>query len=92
MRFAKTLLEKSAEKLVEKAADCFDLAKTQHDIADEQHTSADNLDTSADHLDKLGHALEADAAQLRGETKMVPARNSVRLREDAELKTIPKQI
>ena len=41
MRFAKVLLDVSAEKLMEKAGDCFDIAKTQHDIADEQHKSAD---------------------------------------------------
>jgi predicted ribosome quality control (RQC) complex YloA/Tae2 family protein len=79
MRFAKVLLDVSAEKLMEKAGDCFDIAKTQHDIADKQHKSADKLDTSANELDTLGHALEADADQLKGKTKIVSARKDTEL-------------
>lgn len=83
MRFEKKLLEKSVETLQAKAEDCFDLAKTQHDIADKQHeiadrqhASADNLDNSADRLDALGHALQADAVEIKGETEIVAARTS----------------
>jgi hypothetical protein len=90
MRFEKTLLDKSAKALLDKAEDCFGLAKTQHEIADKQHeiaasqhSSADNLDTSADKLAALGHALEADAVELKGETEIIAARTDPRPREGA---------
>ena len=41
MRIEKIVLEKSANTLLAKAEDCFDLAKTQHVEADAQHDIAD---------------------------------------------------
>jgi hypothetical protein len=78
MHSEKALMDKSADKLIKKAADCFDLAETQHHVADKQHEtagrqhcSADELETSADKLEALGHALEADAAEIKGNTEVV---------------------
>jgi hypothetical protein len=60
-------------KLIKKAADCFDLAETQHHVAEtqhegagRQHCSADELEASARKLEVLGRALEADAAEIKG--------------------------
>ena len=48
MRIEKIVLEKSANSLLAKAEDCFDLAKTQHVEADAQHDIADTqLDAAA---------------------------------------------
>jgi len=92
MQIEKMVLKKSAETLLEKAGDCFELAKVQQDLADKQHESAaiqhenadqqheiaaeqdsnaDKLDVNADKLDSLGHALEADAAEIMGNTEVV---------------------
>jgi|SRR5579863_3279409 len=92
MQIEKIVLKKSAEALLEKAADCFDLAKVQQNLADKQHESAsiqhenadqqheiaaeqdsnaDKLDVNADKLDSLGHALEADAVEIMGDTEVV---------------------
>jgi hypothetical protein len=71
-------MEKSADRLMKSAADCFDLAETQHhaadkqhEIASKQHCNADELGTSANKLEALGHALEADAAEIKGNTEVV---------------------
>lgn len=73
---------------MEKAEDSFDLAKTQHELADKQHESAhkqhesaDRQHESADKLDTLGHALEAEAVELKGEMEMDAGRTSPRLVE-----------
>jgi hypothetical protein len=78
MHSEKAAMEKAADKLIKKAADCFDVAETQlhvadkqHEIASKQHCSADELETSAHKLEALGHALEADAAEIKGNTKVV---------------------
>jgi hypothetical protein len=78
MHSEKALMDESADKLLEKAADCFDIAETQlhvagmqHEIASRQHCSADELETSAHKLEALGHALEADAAEIKGNTEVV---------------------
>ena len=48
MQIEKIVLEKSANTLLAKAEDCFDLAKTQHVEADAQHDIADTqLNTAA---------------------------------------------
>jgi hypothetical protein len=86
MRYGKNLNEKTAKMLMEKAEDCFDLAKTQHGIADQQHEiaarqhkNADKLDASARKLDAVGHALEVDAVEITGKDEMVVGRTSPRL-------------
>jgi hypothetical protein len=78
MHSEKALIEKSADKLMKSAADCFVLAETQHhaaekqhEIASKQHCNADELGTSASKLEALGHALEADAAEIKGNTEVV---------------------
>lgn len=100
MHFQKKLLEDSADKLLRKAENCFDLAKTQHQAAEvghdiaarqldtaarqkqvglRQHENADKLDTNADKLVALGHALETDAVDLKGEAEEMTARTSPRI-------------
>jgi hypothetical protein len=83
MSIGKVVLQDSAEKLLEKADNCFDLAKTQRDIADKehenaarQHNTADRIEKSATQLDRLGHALEAQAVEITGEAGMVSAGTS----------------
>jgi hypothetical protein len=78
MRSEKAHMDKAADKLIKKAADCFDVAETQlhvanqqHELASKQHCSADELETSAHKLEALGHALEADAAEIKGNTEVV---------------------
>jgi hypothetical protein len=80
----KTLMNRSADKLIKKAADCFDLAETQHHVAEtqhesagRQHCSADELEASARKLEVLGRALEADAAEIKGNTEAVAREISV---------------
>jgi hypothetical protein len=78
MHSEKALMDKAADKLIKKAADCFDVAETQlhvadqqHQIASKQHCSADELEMSAHKLEALGHALEADAAEIKGNTQVI---------------------
>jgi hypothetical protein len=75
MRIEKIVLEKSAERLLDKAEDCFDLAKIQKDEAGEQHKDADVLDASATKLIALGNSLEADAVEIKGDTLVVQRGN-----------------
>ena len=84
MNSEKALMDKSADKLIKKAADCFDIAETQlhvaqmqHEIAGKQHCSADELEISAHKLEALGHALEADAAEIKSAPKVVARTISV---------------
>jgi hypothetical protein len=77
----KTLMNRSADKLIKKAADCFDLAETQHHVAEtqhesagRQHCSADESEASARKLEVLGRALEADAAEIKGNNTEAVAR------------------
>jgi hypothetical protein len=87
MRFEKERLEKTVNALIDKAEDCFELAKSQHKaadlqhvLADKQHENADKLDTGADKLDTVGDALTADAMELKGSLEMDARRTSPRLR------------
>ena len=73
MHSEKVLMHKAADKLIKKAADCFDVAEAQHhvaekqhEIASRQHCSADALEANANKLDGIGRALEADAAEIYG--------------------------
>ncbi len=75
----KALMQKSAEKLLEKAADCFDLAEAQHKIAEKhhetasrQHCAAHQLDVDADKLEALGRELTTEAVELKGNTEVAP--------------------
>jgi hypothetical protein len=86
MHSAKERLEKTVNALIDKAEDCFDLAKAQHKaadlqhvLADKQHENADKLDTSADKLDTVGDALTNDAIELRGDLEIEARRTSPRL-------------
>jgi diguanylate cyclase (GGDEF)-like protein len=78
MQIEKIVLEKSAEALLEKAEDCFDLAKseqtladkhhevaaTQHENADQQHELAAEQNSNADNLEAVAVKLEAHADKL----------------------------
>jgi hypothetical protein len=77
MQSEKARMDKSAGKLLKKAAECFDLAETQqhvadkqHEVASRQHCSADELEKSAHRLEALGHALEADAVEIKGNSEV----------------------
>lgn len=72
MHFEKKLAEKSVAVLMDKAQDCFDVAKTQHEIADKQSDNADKLDT-------IGNALVDKAVDLNSELVMDANRTSPRI-------------
>jgi hypothetical protein len=85
MQVEKLVLEKSAETLLEKAEECFDvaksqqiladkqhqIAKTQRENADQQHALAVKQDSNADKLATVGYALEASAVEIKGDTLVV---------------------
>jgi hypothetical protein len=62
MDIGKVILEKSVDTQMEKAADCFDLAKTQQNMADKQHEIAaaqrENAEQQHDNAD-LQHEIAA---------------------------------
>jgi hypothetical protein len=70
MDFEKKLIEKSVKTLIDKAEECFDLAKAQEKIADK--------------LDTMGDQLTAGAVVLKGELELDAARTSPRLRTPVE--------
>jgi hypothetical protein len=108
MNLDKTLLDKSAITQLEKAEECFGLAKIQHEAADaqhemaaeqldnaqrqyanaekqkdtatKQHANAEKLAANADKLDELGHMLNENALEIKGEAEMANGRNSPRFR------------
>ncbi len=72
MQISSAVVEISIGKLMDKAGDCLDRAKSghalavdQHELAETQHQSADKVDAHADRLEKLGHALIDDALELK---------------------------
>jgi hypothetical protein len=74
----KTLMNKSAEKILDKAADCAEIAEiehhvaeAQHQMASRQHCSADELEMSSKKLKQIARLLEADAAEIKGNTELV---------------------
>jgi hypothetical protein len=68
--FEKKLIEKSVKTLIDKAEECFDLAKAQEKIADK--------------LDTVGDELTVGAIALKGELELDAARTSPRLRTPVE--------
>jgi paraquat-inducible protein B len=90
MRMAKETLEKTVEKLTERAEECFDsaqiqevIADQQHIVANQQHAAADRQNAVADRqharakeMNTLGEALEADAVKLSDEVEMISKRTS----------------
>jgi hypothetical protein len=67
----KALSDKSAEKVLKRAGDCFTLAEKEHRIAERQHEIASMLEVNAGKLEALGHALESDAVEIKGNTQVV---------------------
>lgn len=63
MKIEKDVLQNAAQKLAERAEDCFDRAKIQHASADRQHASADAQHVSADAQHVSAHAQDASAAK-----------------------------
>ena len=62
MKTEKIVLEKSAEALLQRADDCFDLAATQHEMADRQHEDASRQFENATRQQAIaaGQHVEAD--------------------------------
>jgi hypothetical protein len=92
MEIGKVVLEKSVETLMEKAADCFDLAKTQQDMANKQHEvaaaqreKADQQHENADQQHKLAAKQSINADKIDA--------NADKLEADAnKLDTIAKAL
>jgi hypothetical protein len=57
--------------LLERAADCLEIAQAQRDAADTQHRAADEQHNNADKLDELAHSLEASAVQIQGNAQLM---------------------
>ncbi len=81
----KTLMKKSASKIFDKAVDCAEIAETEHHVAEAQHQlasrlhcSADDLEMSAKKLKRLAGSLEADAAEILGNTEVVVPGSAVK--------------
>jgi len=75
----KLKMTKAAAVMLQKASDCLDLAKVESESAIAQHANAarmreaaDAQSASAKKLTKLGHALEADAANLQVAAELRP--------------------
>jgi hypothetical protein len=64
MRIEKIVLEKSVKALLDKADDCFDLAKTQHNLAEKQHESAALQQENADKQQAIAAQQHSDADKL----------------------------
>jgi hypothetical protein len=67
--------------LMERAAECLEIAQAQHEAADKQHHAADKQhhaadeqNLNADKLDELGLSLEASAVEIEGNSQMDAAR------------------
>ena len=85
MHIEKTVLEKLAVTLLEKAEECFDLSARQKDLAcrqqelalvernnaDRKHALTVEYESNADKLAAVGHALEASAVAIKGDTLVV---------------------
>jgi hypothetical protein len=74
----KTLMNNSAKRMLDKAADCAEIAEiehhvaeAQHQMASRQHCSADELEISSKKLKRLADLLEADAAEIMENTELV---------------------
>jgi hypothetical protein len=72
MRETKDKMSKAADVMMAKARDCLRLSEEEslsaiklHDSALHQRIDADRLNDGAKKLARLGHALEADALNLR---------------------------
>jgi len=61
--------------LLERAADCLEIAQAQHDAADRQHHAADVQNLHADKLDELARSLEASAIKIEGKAQMDACRS-----------------
>jgi hypothetical protein len=75
----KLKMTKAATVMLQKASDCLDLAKVESESAIAQHANAARMREAADvqsdsakKLTELGHALEADAANLQGAAELRP--------------------
>jgi hypothetical protein len=80
MRETKVRMSKAADIMLAKARDCLTLAREEslsaiqlHDSASKQRIDADRLNDGAKKLARLGHALEADALNLRAGSDILVA-------------------
>jgi hypothetical protein len=65
MQIEKIVLEKAADTLLEKAEDCFDLAKTQYHLAEKQHEGAAMQKENADKQIAIAAQQHCDAERGR---------------------------
>jgi hypothetical protein len=75
----KLKMTKAAAVMLQKANDCLDLARIESESAIAQHANAAHMREAADlqsdsakKLTELGHALEADAANLQSAAELRP--------------------
>jgi hypothetical protein len=86
MQIDKLLLEKSAEALVERADDCFDLATTHHAMAEHQHEVAKRQQENADMQRGIAVRQHVDADKLEAKADKLDALGNELLEDAAEIK------
>lgn len=90
-----TEIDKSAQALLERAADCFDLAKTQHkaaatqhDIASKQIECAEKQHTNADKQEEIGTRQHEGADRLDETANELNALGHALTKDAVEIKGI----
>jgi hypothetical protein len=86
MTIQNLLLGKSAEALLERADDCFDLAQTQRDMADHQHEMAKRQQDNADMQQGIAVRQHVDAGKLSAKADMLDALGNELVADAAEIK------
>jgi hypothetical protein len=86
MKIEKIVLEKSAEALLERAEDCFDLATAQHKMADEQHEVAARQSENANTQQEIAAEQHAGAIKLAAKADELETLGSALVAEAVEIK------
>ncbi len=73
MKIRKLLLEKSAEALLERAHDCFDLGNAQHAMAEKQHEDATRQQDNAKVQQEIAARQHSDADKLSAKADKLDA-------------------
>jgi len=73
MKIEQVVLEKSAETLLERAGDCFDIADTQHKMAEQQHQVAARQSENADRQQAIAAGQHMDADKLSAKADKLDA-------------------
>ena len=73
MPISKVLLDATAETMLDKAADCFDLAVTERGMAEKQHENATRQEDNAKLQQELADRQHSDADKLSAKAEKLDA-------------------